>query len=114
MIGIERHIRVCQKYFQPKSPLARILERLREPPCRREPLPIKLPRDPVKERLDVWLAVSQPMRALVLAGELVLSDVLFDLIKRGNPLECLFDTPRLIRVRLEEFAAAMALIPRSR
>ena len=80
MVGIERHIRVRQKHFQPKPSLARVLERLRERPRRREPLSLKLPRDPVKERLDVWLAVSQPMQALVLTGELMFADVIFDLI----------------------------------
>jgi hypothetical protein len=69
MIGIERHIRVCQEYLQPRPSLAGILERLRKGPSRRETLPLKLPRDPFEERLDVWLAVSQPMQALVLAWD---------------------------------------------
>jgi hypothetical protein len=37
----------------------------------------------------------------------VLSDVVFDLIQRGNPRQCLLDSLRLVRMRLEEFVAAM-------
>ena len=65
MVGIERAIRVCQKYFQPKPSLARIPERLREPPGRCESLPFKLSLDPLEELLDVWFAVVQSMQAFV-------------------------------------------------
>ncbi len=56
MIGIDRHIRVGEKYLQAHTPFAHIVERFDEWIARREPLALKLPIDPVEEYLDLRFA----------------------------------------------------------
>jgi hypothetical protein len=97
MVGIDRDVGVGQEHFQPQSPLVRILEGLRERLSRCETLSLKLSLDPVKERLDVWLAMSQSMQALVLTEQLMFADLFFNLIKRCDPLEGPLDTLWLVR-----------------
>ena len=62
MVGIDLDVWIGQEHFQSMSALARILarilERYRERPGRSKALPLKLSFDPVKEGLDVRLAVS--------------------------------------------------------
>ena len=65
VMGVDRHIRIGQEYFEAQTSVSHLAERLNERIARRKSLPFELPLDPVEKDLDPGLAVGQSMLLLV-------------------------------------------------
>ena len=84
MVRVHRHVGVAEEHLQARAALAHIGQRLGQRVARQQPLLFELAIDPVEEFVDQRLAVRQPMQPFVLARQLALSDLLFDVVQRAD------------------------------
>jgi hypothetical protein len=91
MVRVHGHLRVSQKYFQPRAALSHIVERLGKRCRGAQPLLLEAPIHPGKKRLHVRLAVCESVELFGFSREPKPSDVVFDGIDRANAPERLKD-----------------------
>jgi hypothetical protein len=95
MVGAHPHIRVGEKDFQPRPPLAYIIERPGKGRGGTQAVLLEAPIHLGEEGLHVRLAVREAMKCLGFAGEFESADVVLDCVERADAPECLEDAERL-------------------
>src|ERR1700676_5350892 len=86
MVGIQGHVRIGEKYFQCKAPLARVVQCLDVRIAGGESLTLQLLIDPVEKYFHERLAVREAIQLFLLTDKVAVTNGVFDGVKRFDLL----------------------------
>jgi len=107
VVCVDRHLRVIQVDRQAHPALTDIPQRAKEGAARQESLFVELRVDPGKETFQGRFRLFLSARELGLARQPIVADLLLDLLKGGDRVQCLVGLRRLDIPGIKDLAACV-------